>query len=551
MARLPQPGGDSGNWGVILNDYLSQAHDSDGTLKANSIDATAIVNGTISETLLDTDVQTKLNASSPDATASTAGVIRLAGDLSGSAVSPTVPALANKVSKNELMINVRDFGALGDGSTDDSAAFAAALAAGDEVFVPVGNYVVGSTIAVPTGKHLRGAWSSIYTSTPTWGARLRRIGAASTAPVISLGVNAKISEIAIVGGSSSSAAHNGILCGGRNVIRDVMIANCLNGIDGDYKGVIRIDNCQIHDNVQAGILNIVDSIVTNSYLNVNKTHGINLQTGANDNVIANNKLEWNTGHGVQMFQTTHNIVTSNNIDRNGRTGISAVSSTKMVLQNNIIRRNGRLSSGTANDDTHFYLQSCDNSMIVGNVTEAGENDGGGGYLSPATSVRIQDGTNNNFISNDLGGSTGSPVSIISGGSTNRYALNVGYGVEPYVDVTTNQTIGGSKTFSGNVIMQAATRFGYTLSTSTSLSLSVSNTMDRMVDASAGNVTVTLPGTTLGGLQFVIKKVDSSVNTVTINGIIDGVSGYVLSAQYSYVHIISSQTSGTWYIVGKN
>lgn len=33
MARLPTPGGDSGNWGAILNDYLAQAHKSDGTLK--------------------------------------------------------------------------------------------------------------------------------------------------------------------------------------------------------------------------------------------------------------------------------------------------------------------------------------------------------------------------------------------------------------------------------------------------------------------------------------------------------------------------------------
>ena len=37
MSRLPTPGGDSGNWGQILNDYLSQAHKSDGTLKPGII----------------------------------------------------------------------------------------------------------------------------------------------------------------------------------------------------------------------------------------------------------------------------------------------------------------------------------------------------------------------------------------------------------------------------------------------------------------------------------------------------------------------------------
>lgn len=34
MARLPQPGGDDGKWGQILNDFLSQTHNLDGSLKA-------------------------------------------------------------------------------------------------------------------------------------------------------------------------------------------------------------------------------------------------------------------------------------------------------------------------------------------------------------------------------------------------------------------------------------------------------------------------------------------------------------------------------------
>ena len=60
MPRLPQPGGDEGSWGTILNDYLSQAHNTDGTLKTASI----------SESQLDTAVQAKLNsvAGSPGAT---------------------------------------------------------------------------------------------------------------------------------------------------------------------------------------------------------------------------------------------------------------------------------------------------------------------------------------------------------------------------------------------------------------------------------------------------------------------------------------------------
>src|SRR3989344_3831677 len=97
MARLPQPGGDSGNWGDILNDYLSQSHKPDGTIKDDVVTAAAIADGVIAEQLLSAGVQSKLNTSSPNATSTTLGVVQLAGDLGGSASNPTVPALSNKL----------------------------------------------------------------------------------------------------------------------------------------------------------------------------------------------------------------------------------------------------------------------------------------------------------------------------------------------------------------------------------------------------------------------------------------------------------------------
>lgn len=52
VARLPIPGGDEGNWGQILNEYLSVAHNIDGALKPSSI----------GEAQLNAAVQAKLNA---------------------------------------------------------------------------------------------------------------------------------------------------------------------------------------------------------------------------------------------------------------------------------------------------------------------------------------------------------------------------------------------------------------------------------------------------------------------------------------------------------
>lgn len=72
MSRLPTPGSDAGTWGQILNEYLSTAHNTDGTLKDNvvgaaqlqdnAVNASIIADGTITEANLDTAVTTKLNS---------------------------------------------------------------------------------------------------------------------------------------------------------------------------------------------------------------------------------------------------------------------------------------------------------------------------------------------------------------------------------------------------------------------------------------------------------------------------------------------------------
>lgn len=51
MARLPNPGGDEGNWGgEILNNYLSQAHKADGSLKNSSVTAAHLAPGSVTST---------------------------------------------------------------------------------------------------------------------------------------------------------------------------------------------------------------------------------------------------------------------------------------------------------------------------------------------------------------------------------------------------------------------------------------------------------------------------------------------------------------------
>lgn len=119
MARLPVPGSDDGVWGSVLNDYLAVEHNTDGTLKLRTdgtLDAFVRLTGdqtvagvkTFSSSPVvptpvdNTDAANKAyvdsvaSSGAPDADATTKGLVQLAGDLGGTAASPTVPGLATK-----------------------------------------------------------------------------------------------------------------------------------------------------------------------------------------------------------------------------------------------------------------------------------------------------------------------------------------------------------------------------------------------------------------------------------------------------------------------
>jgi hypothetical protein len=123
MARLPIPGSDSNEWGEILNAFLEVEHSSDGTLKtsgslASKADDSDVVHKSGTETVAGSktfsaspNVPTPVNpahattkgyvdsvvsAGAPDASTTTKGIVKLAGDLGGTALLPTVPGLTTK-----------------------------------------------------------------------------------------------------------------------------------------------------------------------------------------------------------------------------------------------------------------------------------------------------------------------------------------------------------------------------------------------------------------------------------------------------------------------
>jgi hypothetical protein len=74
-----------------------------------------------------------------------------------------------------------------------------------------------------------------------------------------------------------------------------------------------------------------------------------------------------------------------------------------------------------------------------------------------------------------------------------------------------------------------------------------DTIDSLqVDATSGNITITLPSPT-GNRRRRVIKTDSSTNTVTIAGTINGVTNYTLNKQYEQLTIEPTQIA--WLIIG--
>ncbi|HSX35303.1 MAG TPA: hypothetical protein VLH84_00010 [Patescibacteria group bacterium] len=111
-ARLPQPGGDDGVWGQVLNDYLSQSLNSTGGLNNNVVLTPTIADGAVTmpkfassnsptsgQFLTYTSGSltwvTSGSGSVPDADASTKGLVQLAGDLGGTGSVATAPVITD------------------------------------------------------------------------------------------------------------------------------------------------------------------------------------------------------------------------------------------------------------------------------------------------------------------------------------------------------------------------------------------------------------------------------------------------------------------------
>jgi hypothetical protein len=193
--------------------------------------------------------------------------------------------------------NVRAFGAKGDFVTDDTAAFQAAITAGD-IVIPDGNYVLTGSLAPSSARYIQGLGAGYNTPTLLF-------GAGSYTQCINLPELSTVDGIRIVDNTGSKI---GIQINGTyNSVRNCVIEQCDIGL---YYFANNAGNSEIKDNfirnsVTANVkcFRAHNVILTGNRLEYGQ-YGLWFNTACYDNMVIGNEISHNSVRGIWVDGTS-------------------------------------------------------------------------------------------------------------------------------------------------------------------------------------------------------------------------------------------------------
>lgn len=238
-----------------------------------------------------------------------------------------------KNQQSNIIVNVKDFGAKGDGVNDDSSAIQSAIDSltetGGTVDIPAGTYMLGTSHRGVNDIGNLPFGDPIETAILISGNNITLKGV--TASVLKLMPGVRMRALSVIG---DNVTINGIIVDGNKLQRDGktdVTSRSSDVVDAlvyflgvATKGTIK--NCEVKNGIEDGIgfWKSDDAHVANCYSHDNGTDqaggaGIALSGGANARAI-NNIIVSNTGTGIWAAFDSSNVEIRNNTIKNNKSG---------------------------------------------------------------------------------------------------------------------------------------------------------------------------------------------------------------------------------------
>jgi len=306
-------------------------------------------------------------------------------------------------SKLQDIVSVKDFGAVGDGLTDDTDAIQSALDNNSAVFIPEGVFLCDELTLNTNNLVVGGGTLKYNNDTPSSSPQIYLFNATSVSNVKISGVTFDCLNPSNQINALAEADYRGAYIVGNNV-ENLIVENCTAikcfdkfvSVGGSTSKDIKILNNNI---LQAGAsemigiygaegstvddfsLNINNVIISNNYIYGNafsSTPSLTSGQGCNASI---NATSGSTGH-IRFEHVSYGLIESNNLEFASGTGIRVEQSTNVNVSNNTLN--------LCNSGIEIYLAGYD-VVVTNNIIK------GFGWLPSAASLVTYDGVVYNCI----------------------------------------------------------------------------------------------------------------------------------------------------------
>ena len=531
MSRLPQPGGDDGTWGDILNGFLEVEHNADGTLKKAGDISTALSTANSAESTANS-AQTTANSAVQSVNGKTGSSVTLAAGDVGAVSSSVLPYIAVDEQKQ-----------LGDSSDSQSWQRAINLAKTNSVkrvIARSASYTLDTNINLSglTNCTIEGVGadatvissSANITAFTATGAcsGLTFTGLQFLGPNIDDVTGPRRSRTTSGNGLVNAINLEGDLASGGPLyqISNIVVEDCkfvgitslpvfLQGI----RGIAKVTNCRIINNLDTGFTYCEAAIFTNNVVRKSADNGVSLSRGNQKVTCVGNDIDgscyagvWVSGFSITGTDPTEEgphrfVVSGNNITNSGLHGVKADDAPKYgLIANNYIDGVQRGPSDQLNDQGGVGVKLggyssntpsspsdyAQNITVIGNVMRSCQRGGvlvrGAQYCTVLANTIVDPGTQ--FLSDGV-------TAIATSATSQNFGVAVDTGYETTVDhlsVRYNRTIDTRGTPYANLGVYT------TSSTVPDVSSNIASNL-RTPATSDGNVVVTNPSGTVGQMNW--------------------------------------------------